>query len=83
MKTESKHLETLAVHAGQTPDPTTGAVSVSYDTLPTGSTEGADYVRTTGTLVVPCDWATKATATLLACTESKKAASPSSTPPKT
>jgi cystathionine beta-lyase/cystathionine gamma-synthase len=28
MKTESKHLETLAVHAGQTPDPLTGAVSV-------------------------------------------------------
>ena len=28
MKTESRHLETLAVHAGQTPDPTTGAVTM-------------------------------------------------------
>ncbi len=28
MKTDSKHLETLAVHAGQAPDPVTGAISV-------------------------------------------------------
>ena len=52
MKTESKHLETLAVHAGQTPDPTTGAVSVpvyytsTYAQSGPGEHKGFEYSRT-------------------------------------
>ena len=52
MKTESKHLETLAVHAGQTPDATTGAISVpvyftsTYVQEGPGEHKGFEYSRT-------------------------------------
>ena len=52
MKTESKHLETLAVHAGQAPDPTTGAVSMpiyltsTYAQKGPGEHQGFEYSRT-------------------------------------
>ena len=52
MKTESKHLETLAVHAGQSPDPTTGAVSTpiyltsTYAQAGPGEHQGFEYSRT-------------------------------------
>ena len=52
MKTESKHLETLAVHAGQTPDPTTGAVTTpiymtsTYAQDGPGEHKGFEYSRT-------------------------------------
>ena len=52
MKTESRHLETLAVHAGQAPDPTTGAVSVpvymtsTYAQSGPGEHKGFEYSRT-------------------------------------
>ncbi len=52
MKTESRHFETLAVHAGQTPDPTTGAVSVpvyytsTYAQEGPGEHKGFEYSRT-------------------------------------
>ena len=52
MKTDSKHLETLAVHAGQTPDPTTGAVTVpvyytsTYAQDGPGGHKGFEYSRT-------------------------------------
>ena len=52
MKTESTHLETLAVHAGQTPDPTTGAVTVpvyytsTYAQDGPGGHKGFEYSRT-------------------------------------
>jgi cystathionine gamma-lyase len=52
MKTDSKHVETLAVHAGQTPDPTTGAVSVpiyltsTYAQSGPGEHLGFEYSRT-------------------------------------
>ncbi len=52
METRSKHLETLAVHAGQTPDPTTGAVSVpvyltsTYAQTGPGEHKGFEYSRT-------------------------------------
>ena len=52
MKTESKHLETLAVHAGQSPDPVTGAVSVpvyltsTYAQAGPGEHKGFEYSRT-------------------------------------
>jgi cystathionine gamma-lyase len=52
MKTKSKHLETLAVHAGQTPDPSTGAVSTpvyltsTYAQEGPGEHKGFEYSRT-------------------------------------
>src|SRR5438132_9641213 len=52
MKTESRHLETLAVHAGQTPDPTTGAVTMpiyltsTYAQDGPGGHKGFEYSRT-------------------------------------
>ncbi len=52
MKTESKHLETLAIHAGQTPDPTTGAISTpvyltsTYVQAGPGEHKGFEYSRT-------------------------------------
>src|SRR5438270_8207529 len=52
MDTKSKHLETLAIHAGQTPDPTTGAVSVpvyltsTYVQAGPGEHKGFEYSRT-------------------------------------
>ena len=52
MKTDSKHLETLAVHAGQSPDPVTGAVSVpvyltsTYAQAGPGEHKGFEYSRT-------------------------------------
>ncbi len=52
MKTDSKHLETLAVHAGQSPDPTTGAVSTpvyytsTYAQSGPGEHKGFEYSRT-------------------------------------
>ncbi len=52
MKTESKHLETLAIHAGQVPDPTTGAISVpiyltsTYVQSGPGEHKGYEYSRT-------------------------------------
>ena len=52
MKTDSRHLETLAVHAGQAPDPTTGAVSVpvyytsTYAQEGPGEHKGFEYSRT-------------------------------------
>lgn len=51
MKTDSQHLETLAVHAGQAPDPTTGAVSVpvyytsTYAQKGPGEHQGFEYSR--------------------------------------
>ena len=52
MKTESKHLETLAIHAGQTPDPITGAISTpiyltsTYVQSGPGEHKGFEYSRT-------------------------------------
>jgi cystathionine gamma-lyase len=52
MKTDSTHLETLAVHAGQAPDPTTGAISVpvymtsTYVQAGPGEHKGYEYSRT-------------------------------------
>lgn len=51
MKTASQHLETLAIHAGQAPDPTTGAVSVpiymtsTYAQSGPGEHQGFEYSR--------------------------------------
>ncbi|HEX4460981.1 MAG TPA: cystathionine gamma-synthase [Polyangia bacterium] len=52
MHTKSTHLETLAIHAGQTPDPTTGAVSTpvymtsTYVQAGPGEHKGYEYSRT-------------------------------------
>jgi cystathionine beta-lyase/cystathionine gamma-synthase len=52
MNTKSTHLETLAIHAGQTPDPTTGAISVpvyltsTYVQAGPGEHKGFEYSRT-------------------------------------
>jgi cystathionine beta-lyase/cystathionine gamma-synthase len=52
MDTKSTHLETLAVHAGQTPDPTTGAISTpvyltsTYVQSGPGEHKGYEYSRT-------------------------------------
>ena len=51
MKTDSTHLETLAVHAGQAPDPTTGAISTpvyltsTYVQAGPGEHKGYEYSR--------------------------------------
>ena len=51
MNTKSTHLETLAIHAGQTPDPTTGAISVpvymtsTYVQAGPGEHKGFEYSR--------------------------------------
>ncbi len=51
MITESKHLETLAIHAGQSPEPTTGAISVpifltsTYVQSGPGEHKGFEYSR--------------------------------------
>src|SRR2546423_2730701 len=51
MNTKSTHLETLAIHAGQTPDPTTGAISVpvyltsTYVQAGPGEHKGYEYSR--------------------------------------
>jgi cystathionine beta-lyase/cystathionine gamma-synthase len=52
MKTSSTHLETIAVHAGQEPEPTTGAISVpvfltsTYVQAGPGEHKGYEYSRT-------------------------------------
>ncbi len=52
MKTTSTHLETLAIHAGQVPDPSTGAISVpvyltsTYVQTGPGEHKGYEYART-------------------------------------
>src|SRR6476660_1542994 len=52
MKTDSTHLETLAIHAGQVPDPTTGAISTpvyltsTYAQSGPGEHKGFEYSRT-------------------------------------
>jgi cystathionine gamma-lyase len=52
MKTTSKNLETLAIHAGQVPDPTTGAISTpvyltsTYVQSGPGAHKGYEYSRT-------------------------------------
>src|SRR3981189_1656474 len=52
MNTKSTHLETLAVHAGQAPDPTTGAISMpvyltsTYVQAGPGEHKGYEYSRT-------------------------------------
>src|SRR5258707_3632582 len=52
MKTDSTHLETLAIHAGQVPDPTTGAISMpvyltsTYVQAGPGEHKGFEYSRT-------------------------------------
>jgi cystathionine gamma-lyase len=52
MKTESTHLETLAIHAGQAPDPTTGAITTpvyltsTYVQAGPGEHKGYEYSRT-------------------------------------
>ncbi len=52
MKTDSTHLETLAIHAGQAPDPVTGAISVpiyltsTYVQAGPGEHKGFEYSRT-------------------------------------
>jgi cystathionine gamma-lyase len=52
MNTRSTHLETLAIHAGQTPDPTTGAISTpvyltsTYVQAGPGEHKGFEYSRT-------------------------------------
>ncbi len=52
MKTQSKQLETLAIHAGQMPDPTTGAISTPIYLTSTyvqdgpGQHKGYEYSRT-------------------------------------
>src|SRR5947209_20577955 len=51
MKTPSSHLETLAIHAGQAPDPTTGAISTPVYLTSTyvqdgpGEHKGYEYSR--------------------------------------
>src|SRR2546429_611760 len=51
MNTKSTHIETLAIHAGQTPDPTTGAISVpvyltsTYVQAGPGEHKGYEYSR--------------------------------------
>jgi cystathionine gamma-lyase len=51
MKTKSTHLETLAIHAGQVPDPTTGAISTpvyltsTYVQAGPGEHQGFEYSR--------------------------------------
>ena len=51
MKTDSRHLETIAIHAGQTPDPTTGAITVpiyatsTYVQSGPGEHQGFEYSR--------------------------------------
>ena len=51
MKTESTHLETLAIHAGQSPEPVTGAISVpifltsTYVQAGPGEHKGFEYSR--------------------------------------
>src|SRR5215213_9721174 len=52
MKVDSAHLETLAIHAGQTPDPTTGAIMTPVYLTSTyvqdgpGEHKGYEYSRT-------------------------------------
>ncbi len=52
MKTDSTHLETLAIHAGQSPDPVTGAISTpiyltsTYVQAGPGEHKGFEYSRT-------------------------------------
>jgi cystathionine gamma-lyase len=52
MNTSSKHLETLAIHAGQVPDPTTGAITTpvyltsTYVQAGPGEHKGYEYSRT-------------------------------------
>ena len=52
MHTKSSHLETLAIHAGQAPDPTTGAISTpvymtsTYVQAGPGEHKGYEYSRT-------------------------------------
>ncbi|MFI5289094.1 MAG: PLP-dependent transferase, partial [Polyangia bacterium] len=52
MHTKSTHLETLAIHAGQAPDPTTGAISTpvyltsTYVQAGPGEHLGYEYSRT-------------------------------------
>jgi len=52
MQTKSKHLETLAIHAGQVPDPTTGAITMpvyltsTYVQAGPGEHLGYEYSRT-------------------------------------
>ncbi len=52
MNTKSTHLETLAIHAGQAPDPTTGAISTpvymtsTYVQAGPGEHKGYEYSRT-------------------------------------
>jgi cystathionine beta-lyase/cystathionine gamma-synthase len=52
MKTKSSHLETLAIHAGQAPDPTTGAITTPIYLTSTyvqdgpGQHKGYEYSRT-------------------------------------
>jgi cystathionine beta-lyase/cystathionine gamma-synthase len=52
METKSLHLETLAIHAGQTPDPTTGAITPpiyltsTYVQAGPGEHKGYEYSRT-------------------------------------
>ena len=52
MKTESTRLETLAVHAGQAPEPTTGAITTpifltsTYVQAGPGEHKGFEYSRT-------------------------------------
>ena len=52
MNTKSTHLETLAIHAGQAPDPTTGAISTPVYLTSTyvqdgpGEHKGYEYSRT-------------------------------------
>jgi len=52
MKTDSTHRETIAIHAGQTPDPITGAISVpiyltsTYVQAGPGEHKGFEYSRT-------------------------------------
>src|ERR1700691_5701944 len=52
MHTKSTHLETLAIHAGQAPDPTTGAIMTpvyltsTYVQTGPGEHKGYEYSRT-------------------------------------
>src|SRR3954471_10910849 len=52
MKTDSTHLETLAIHAGQAPDPSTGAITTpvyltsTYVQAGPGEHKGYEYSRT-------------------------------------
>src|SRR5262245_17503789 len=62
MKTESQHLETLVVHAGQTPEPITGAVSVpvyytsTYAQEGPGEHKGFEYSRTQNPTRFALEW---------------------------